>query len=71
MKTILITGSIDGIGADILVRAALNDEFAHANGLYFDNDAKRFASPHADALDAAKCERVLEAIEGFLVGVDK
>ncbi len=41
------------IGADILVRAALSDEFANANGTYFDNDYGQFASPHPNALNEA------------------
>jgi NAD(P)-dependent dehydrogenase (short-subunit alcohol dehydrogenase family) len=55
-----------GIGADILVRAALSDEFADANGAYFDNDAGRFASPHPDALDAQKNVAVAKAIEDIV-----
>lgn len=51
------------IGADILIRAALSDEFATASGKYFDNDSRRFASPHADALNAEKCDAVVSAIE--------
>jgi len=51
------------IGADILVRAALSDEFATRSGQYFDNDSGRFAPPHADATDAQKVLRVVEAIE--------
>ncbi len=54
------------VGADILVRAALDDEFATASGKYFDNDAGRFASPHADALDARKTAAVVSAIEKAL-----
>lgn len=54
------------IGADILVRAALSDEFANASGHYFDNDQGRFASPHADALNAQKSEAVVGAIEAIL-----
>ena len=54
------------IGADILVRAALSEEFESANGQYYDNDAKRFAEPHPDALDANKSEAVVRAIEGVL-----
>jgi hypothetical protein len=44
---ILITGATDdmGIGADILVRAGLSDEFIEASGQYFDNDLGRFALP--------------------------
>ncbi|MFY0611534.1 MAG: SDR family NAD(P)-dependent oxidoreductase [Hyphomicrobiaceae bacterium] len=58
-----VAGNDLSIGADILVRAALSDEFADANGKYFDNDEKRFGSPHPDALDAAKCDDLVRAIE--------
>ena len=54
------------IGADILTRAALVDEFAAASGQYFDNDSGRFASPHPDALDPRKCEEVVRVIETVL-----
>lgn len=61
-----IAGSDVGIGADIVCRAALSDEFANANGLYFDNDAKRFADPHADALNEHKSSAVVHALETVL-----
>ncbi len=61
-----VDGNDLGIGADILTRAALADEFADANGKYFDNDAGRFAPPHPDALDERKCARLIEAIEAQL-----
>ncbi|MEO1323345.1 MAG: SDR family NAD(P)-dependent oxidoreductase [Pseudomonadota bacterium] len=51
------------IGADILTRAALSDEFAEASGRYYDNDRKAFANPHPDALDTLKNLHVVEAIE--------
>lgn len=54
------------IGADILTRAALSDEFANATGRYYDNDRKAFADPHPDALDPAKNARVIEAIEQLI-----
>jgi len=54
------------IGSDILVRAALSDEFAAASGLYFDNDSGRFAQPHDDALDPRKCRDVVRVIEAVL-----
>ena len=53
-------------GADVLVSAALSDEFADANGRYFDNDSGRFASPHPDALDRRKSKTVVDAIDDFL-----
>lgn len=54
------------IGADILTRAALSDEFAAASGRYYDNDRKSFAEPHPDALDPAKNQRVIEAIQQLI-----
>ena len=61
-----VAGGDVGIGADILYRAALSDEFATASGKYFDNDAGRFARPHPDALDAAKSTDVVRTIETIL-----
>lgn len=62
-----VPGSDLGIGADILVRAALSDEFANASGLYFDNDRGEFSQPHPDALDAAKNEKLVAAIDEILI----
>lgn len=59
-------GNDIGIGVDILVRAALSDEFADASGRYFDNDARRFAPPHPDASDPAKCKAVLRALDAII-----
>lgn len=61
-----VAGGDISIGADILVRAALSDEFAAASGLYFDNDKGRFASPHRDALDQKKTEGIVRVIETVL-----
>jgi len=54
------------VGADILIRAALSDEFADASGRYFDNDQGNFANPHSDALDAIKNQKVTQAIDELL-----
>lgn len=56
------------IGADILIRAALSDEFASASGDYFDNDLGRFALPHADVQNVEKCEAVVGLIEEMIMG---
>ena len=56
-------GNDIGIGADILCRAATSDEFAAASGMYFDNDAGRFAPPHPDAQDPAKNAALVNLIE--------
>jgi len=57
-----VAGGDVGIGARILARAALADDFADATGAYFDNDSRRFAPPHPDALDPARCEALLRAM---------
>ena len=61
-----VAGSDIRIGAKILTRAALTDEFAHASGKYFDNDSGQFASPHPDALNPQKCEQIVRTIETIL-----
>ena len=61
-----IAGGDIGIGAEILRRAVLDDDFASASGKYFDNASGRFATPHPDGLDGEKCSRVVETIERIL-----
>jgi NAD(P)-dependent dehydrogenase (short-subunit alcohol dehydrogenase family) len=63
-----IPGRDLGIGADILVRAALSAEFekGNANGKYYDNDNARFANPHHDAMDMKKRQAVVTAMEDVL-----
>ena len=58
-----IEGSALSIGADILVRAALSDEFAEASGKYYVNDSKKFARPHPDALDPEIVTAVISETE--------
>jgi NAD(P)-dependent dehydrogenase (short-subunit alcohol dehydrogenase family) len=61
-----VAGSDIRIGADVLYRAALSEEFASASGRYFDNDSGRFDLPHPDALDPAKSAGIVRAIEACL-----
>jgi len=61
-----VPGHNINIGTDILIRMALSDEFAHANGQYFDNDAKQFAQPHSDATTPSKCAQLVNVIENYL-----
>jgi NAD(P)-dependent dehydrogenase (short-subunit alcohol dehydrogenase family) len=61
-----VAGNDIRIGADILVRAALADEFAAASGQYFDNDSGQFASPHPDALNQRKTEEIVHVIKTVL-----
>jgi NAD(P)-dependent dehydrogenase (short-subunit alcohol dehydrogenase family) len=59
-------GSDLRIGAEILCRAALSDEFATASGHYFDNDIGQFANPHPDARNPQKCKEIVGVIEAVL-----
>lgn len=61
-----VAGGDIQIGANILTRAALSEEFATASGKYFDNDSGQFAAPHPDALNDQKSEAVVAAIEAIL-----
>lgn len=61
-----VAGSDIGIGTDVLTRAAIGDDFADATGRYYDNDARRFADPHPDALDPAKNAAVTAAVEAVM-----
>jgi len=55
------------VGADILIKASLSDQFADASGKYFDNDQRQFALPHPDAQNNRKIEQVMQAIETALL----
>jgi NAD(P)-dependent dehydrogenase (short-subunit alcohol dehydrogenase family) len=54
------------IGANLLVRASLSDEFSDASGTYFDNDSSCFTNPHDDVLNHAKIIELEESIEEIL-----
>lgn len=66
-----VAGNDLSIGADILVRAAVSDEFATASGKYFDNDAGRFGEPHPDALDPQKSGKIMKGIEEVLAKITR
>ncbi|MEM6289688.1 MAG: SDR family NAD(P)-dependent oxidoreductase [Myxococcota bacterium] len=64
-----VPGSDVGIGADILVRAAVSEEFDGATGRYFDNDARRFGPPHPAAHDPGVVKSIIEGVEASLTAV--
>lgn len=64
-----VVGNDLRIGAEILCRAALSDEFAGANGKYFDNDIGRFAEPNSAAGDAARNGLVMAALKQTLAAL--
>jgi len=57
-----VAGNDLSIGADILRRAALSDEFAGASGVYFDNDSGRITKPNPAAMNEAQVAGVMAAI---------
>lgn len=61
-----VAGGDLSIGADIICRAALSDEFSTANGLYFDNDIGQFSKPHSDAQNPANAAVVVKTMEDYL-----
>jgi hypothetical protein len=63
-----VSGANFGVGAEVLGRAALEDEFAMASGQHFDKDTGRFASPHPHALDRRRSRETVSAIEMILAG---
>ena len=65
-KAFGVAGGDIRIGADILCRAALDEEFAGASGRYFDNDEGRFGDPHPDALNQIKSAEIVAHIEKIL-----
>jgi NAD(P)-dependent dehydrogenase (short-subunit alcohol dehydrogenase family) len=64
-----VAGGDIRIGAEILTRATLADEFEAASGQYFDNDRGQFASPHPDALDPRESQEIVRVIEAVLAEV--
>ena len=57
-----VAGTDLQIGADILIKAALSEEFADATGKYYDNDINRFTAPHPDAEQAEKIATIEQTI---------
>lgn len=64
-----MAGKDINIGAEILTRLALADEFAAASGQYFDNDSGQFVPPHPDALNPQKCEEIVRIIETVIAEI--
>ena len=64
-----VEGKSLDVGADILVEASVGKKFGdyhRANGKYFDNDRGQFGSPHPGALDSAKNDMFVQAMDEWL-----
>ncbi len=62
-------GRVNGevtIGAKILAKAALSEEFSTAHGAYWDNDSSQFQPPHPSGRDASTCDELVAAIEDII-----
>ena len=57
-----IEGKNINIGADILAKAAMDDEFLNNSGAYYDNDIKSFSNPHPLANDKSYCDKLMAEI---------
>ncbi|MEL7167464.1 MAG: SDR family NAD(P)-dependent oxidoreductase [Pseudomonadota bacterium] len=57
-----VAGNDLSVGADILIRAALSQDFADKSGTYFDNDSGRFAPPHAAASNPEQVNAVMQTL---------
>jgi len=58
-----VEGNSLSIGADILYRASLSDEFSDASGKYYDNDNQSFAPAHPASLDADNNQEIMVFLE--------
>lgn len=61
-----VSGGDLSIGADILCKASLSDQFANASGQYFDNDIGIFTRPHPDAINHQKCQEIITLMDRVL-----
>lgn len=61
-----VAGNDLSIGADILIRAAVSDEFAGATGRYYDNDGARFAPPDSAAENAQHRRDVMAGLNSIV-----
>lgn len=61
-----IAGGDLSLGAEVLVKASLSDQFSEAHGQYFDNDIEAFSKPHSQALNASDVDQVVATIEALI-----
>lgn len=66
VKALGVEGGDIAIGADAIMRAALEDEFSSASGRYYDNDRHRFADLHPDALNSGKVTQLVRTMDKLL-----
>jgi len=58
-----VDGGDLSIGAKILFELSLDEKHSDKSGMYFDNDARQYGVPHADALDENKCLQLIMVLD--------
>lgn len=58
-----LAGNDLNIGADILIAAALSDDFAGRSGQYFDNDSGKFVAPLLASKEAESSPSLIDVID--------
>ena len=61
-----VAGNDLSIGAQILTKAAVSEEFSDASGKYFDNDSRQFSPPHPFAQSAEHCQQVMDELNRII-----
>lgn len=61
-----IAGSSLLIGANILCKAALREEFKNASGKYFDNDSRQFRDAYIDAYDSGLRKQLIQVLDEII-----
>ena len=60
-----IEGKDLNIGADFLVRLAIEETFAQSSGLYFDNDEGQFGAPHPAVNNKDVCAELMATLSSL------
>ena len=64
-----VAGGDLSVGASILARAALDEDFAQHSGEYFDNDSGKFSDPHAAGLSSDAGKALLETMDNLIASL--
>lgn len=61
-----IEGADLSIGANAIVNCAIANEFANANGKYFDNDTGKFNFPHPDVSNLEFVDKLIDTLDNII-----
>lgn len=66
-----VSGGDINIGADILTRAGLSEEFEGVTGKYYDNDSRKLSLPHPSGNDLDACRKVTKELDELITSFVK